>query len=273
MPDPTPAPAPAPAPAPTPAWHGLTDANDVAFVDNKGWKSVGDSLKAYRSAVTLIGRDPESLLPIPKAGDEAGWNQTWQKLGRPDSADKYNLKAGIPDGMNVDQDFMKNVGGIFHTAGLTADQAQRVAEGYNKLSIARQQQAEKDALANVTADKAALVKEWGGGYDRQMTMAAAAVRELNFSQDEVSALQEVLGYKGVMTKMAELGARLSDPNFVSGNSTDKFTGTMTPAEANAEITRLKMDTGFVASLQDRNHAAHKENKAKWSRLFEIANPG
>jgi hypothetical protein len=47
---------------------------------------------------------------------------------------------------------------------------------------------------------------------------------------------------------------------------------MTPAEAAAEITKLKTDTVFQGSMRDKMHPAYKENTAKWSALFALAYP-
>jgi len=273
VPAPSPAPALAPAPAPAPAWHGLTDPADIAHLDNKGWKSPQDIYRAYRGAETLIGKDPSSVVPIPRAGDVAGFDQLFNRLGRPDSPDKYDLKAGLPDGTQADDGFMKEIGGLFHKSGLTGDQAKAVAAGYNAIATARQKQAETDALANVTADKQTLQREWGSGYERQLTIAKMAVQELGFTQEEIGAMESAIGYRAVMQRFAELGKRLSDPKFARGDGQPRFDGTLTPAEAGEEIRKMKMDEAFVKSLQDRSHAAHKENKAKWSRLHEIAYPG
>lgn len=245
----------------------------MAFVTTKGWKSPADIVKSYRGAETLIGRDPGSVLPIPKAGDTAAWEQTWSKLGRPESADKYDLKAGLPAGANVDEGFTKAIGGLFHKAGLTAEQAKAVAAGYNELASGKQTQAETDRAANVTADKAALQTKWGGGYERQLATAKMAVAELGFSADEVNALEDVIGYGATMEKFAALGKRLSDPNFVTGGDKPRFDGTLTPAEAGEEIRKMKMDKGFQASLFDVRHPAYKENKARWDNYHKIAYPG
>lgn len=279
---PTPAPAPAPAPAPTPAptpspapaapWHGITDPEGMAYVTNKGWQSPTDVIKSYQGAEKLIGRPADSLVPIPKPGDEAGWNAVYAKLGRPDDASKYDLKVGLPQGATPDEGFTKAMSDVFHKAGLNADQAKIIAEAYNKTAAGKSEQMTKDYELNVATDKKALLTKWGGGYERMMNAAQTATSALGFDAKMVDALESAMGYAGVMEFFAGLGQKLGDDKFISGAGKG-FSGTMTPGEAQAEITKLKSDTTFQAILRDKQHPAHKESLKKWSDLFALGHPG
>jgi len=251
----------------------LSDPNDVAFIDNKGWKSPADLYKSYRGAETLIGKDVSSLITLPKAGDTAGWDAVYTKLGRPVDAKGYDLKAGMAEGAQVDEAMMATMSGLFFKAGLNPDQAKAIAGEYNVMAAQRAKDAHADYERNVTTDKASLIKDWGGGYERMMNSAQTAVASLGFDGKMVDALETAIGYAGTMKFFAGLGQKLGEHKFVGGDSNVKFSGTMTPQEASAEITKLKSDGVFQGTMRDKLNPANKENVRKWQELFAIAYPG
>jgi hypothetical protein len=252
-------------------WHGQTDPDAVAYIGNKGWKDVNGLLGSYRAAEKMIGRDPETILARPADGDEAGWAKFYDKVGRPASPDKYDLRGGLPEGAQIDDAFMKNMATMFHKHGLTAAQAAGIAKEFNASQIAAAQQADNDARTSLSTDKADLLKAWGGGYERMMNSAQTAVAALGFTKAEVDAIEGVIGYKGVMEKFAALGQKLTDPSFVTADGGARFGDTQTPAEAKAEIEKLKMDPGFKAALHGGPmHPGKKAASEKWTKLHQVA---
>jgi len=255
----------------TPAWHGLTEQADIEYVGNKGWQNTQQLYKSYRAAETFLGRNPDELLTRPKDGDAEGWNRVFDRLGRPSSAEKYNMKSGLPDGLQMDESFTKPMAAIFHKHGLTEAQANGIAQEYNQMLAKSMQETDVQARTSVAADKASLVREWGGGYERMMNSAQTAVAALGFTAAEIDAMENVLGYKGVMQKFAALGQKLSDPQFVSGDNANTFSDVMTPAEAKNEIEKLKLDKEFKAAMYGGpTHPSRKAAQEKWSQLHSIA---
>jgi hypothetical protein len=111
MTDTAPASTPAPAPASTPApdaaapWHGLTDPDAAAYISNKGWTAPADIVKSYQGVEKLIGRDPSTLITMPRMDDPEGVKSVFQKLGLPESPDKYDMTVGLPKGAKADEGF------------------------------------------------------------------------------------------------------------------------------------------------------------------------
>jgi hypothetical protein len=262
---------PAGTPPPAP-WHGVTDPVEAAFIDNKGWKSPADVIKSYKGVEKLVGRDPESLLSLPKPGDTAGWEALYSRLGRPESPDKYDLKIGA-EGLTVDEGFQKQVAGMLHKAGVSTEQAKVIAGEYNTFLKAQNEQAAKDYELNVTTDKQALLKEWGGGFERKMNAAQAGVAALGFDNTIVNAIEGAIGYGATMRLFAGLGEKLTgDHRFVGPDGAPKFSGAMTAPEAAAEIEKLKGDKDFQSTLHDKQHPNYKTNLKKWQDLFAVAYP-
>lgn len=259
--------------APAPAWHGLSDPADVGYIQNKGWQNPQDVIKSYRGAEKLIGKPVDRLAEIPMDGDEAGWNNFYTKLGRPETPDKYNLMVGAPDGSKPDPEVTSHISGLFHKAGLTAKQAEAVAGGYNQLVAQRAEQEMKDYSLNLQADKDSLQQEWRGGYDRKFNTAQMAARSLDIPQDAINGIEAEIGYANTIKLFAAIGEKLGEHKFVGGEGGGaRFDSQLTPQEAAAQIEQMNLDPNVRAALTNRDHPAHKATVAKRSKLFGIAYP-
>jgi len=253
-------------------WHGIADPEAAAYITNKGWQTPADIVKSYQGAEKLIGRPADTLLTIPKPGDEAGWQAVYAKLGRPETHDKYDLKAGAPDGFAPDEAMMGKMSAVFHKAGLNAEQAKMIAAEYNASAGERGAQAQKDYDLNVQTDKRALLQKWGGGYERMMNSAQTAVASLGFDSKMVDAVEAAIGYGATMEFFAGLGQKLGEHKFVSASGPTGIPGQLTPAEAQQELAKLKQDKVFQTTLHDKMNPAYKDNYKKWQDLFTIAYP-
>jgi len=253
----------------------LTDAADAAYVQNKGWQGVGDLYKSYRAAEKMIGRDPNSLLVMPRADDPTGFRETMTKLGMPAEAAKYDF-GKFPEGFTPDEKVIGWAKEAFHAAGLTNKQAQDVIAANVRFTAERNAAQEQEYNIRVTADKQNLQREWGGGFERMMNSAKVAARSLGLTGEDVDALEQARGYAGTMKFLAELGKKLSEDTFHTGdrdNGGQRFSDTMTPQEATVEWEKMKMDPNTQKALFDTSHPGHKETKAKQAKLFAIMYPG
>ena len=86
-------------------------------------------LESYRHLEKLIGRDK---IALPKEGDAEAWNAVYDRLGRPENAEGYEI--AVPEGLERDSAFEEQMRGLFHKAGLTKMQVAALAEGLARLS-------------------------------------------------------------------------------------------------------------------------------------------
>lgn len=106
--------------------------------------------KSWINAQKMIGAN-KVVIPDEKASDEEK-AAFYQKLGRPDSPDKYELKA--PEGYELDDGLVKTFKEAAHKAGLTPNQAnailafdaQRMAESRQKAEAAQARQMEESLI-------------------------------------------------------------------------------------------------------------------------------
>jgi flavodoxin len=225
--------------------------------------------KSYRGVETLIGKDPSTLLTIPRADDPVGQRAVFAKLGMPEAADKYEITA--PDG--ADDAYKAWVKDTFHKAGLTATQAKALSSANTEYVKAQMAEGAKTYERSVAVDKAALLSEWRGGYERQMNAAQTAVKALGFNADMIDALEQTQGYAATMKFFAALGQKLGEDSFVSGTGKGSgFGATQTPAEAAAEWNAMKIDPVQSKALFDPSHPGHEAAKLKQKQLFAIMHP-
>ena len=258
---------------PAPAWHGITDPTEAAYVTNKGWNSPADVIKSYQGAEKLIGQDPSQLVRLPRSDDAAGFRTVMQKLGLPESADKYDFgKPGQGD-LPWDDGYVNWAKGAFHKAGVPADMAKQLMAEHNAYVKSVTEQQSKDYQLSVQTDKQALLKEWGGGHERMMNIAQTAAKALGFTAEMVDAIEQSVGYAGAMKFFVDLGKKMGEDSFVSGGGGPKnFGDVLTPNEAKVQWEAMKLDPQVVAALKDNQHPAHKSTKDKQTRLFAIMFP-
>lgn len=256
-----------------PAWHGYSDPADVAYLANKGWQGPQDVIKSYRNAEQLIGKNPDQLLVLPRADDPAGFRSVLQKLGLPESPDKYEFAK--TEGVTPDAGYEAWARNTFHELGLLPDQVKNLTAKHNEYVKAQLTKQAQDAQLRVQTEKSDLVREWGAGHERMINAAKTAANALGFTGDVIDAIEAKVGYKGTMKLFAALGQKLGEDGFVGGKSNGAGGGLgtqLTPAEAKAQWDSMRIDPVMGKALTDSTHPAHKQAKEKQQALFAIMYP-
>jgi hypothetical protein len=259
------APAPAAAPAaPAIEWLSGADEVTVGLVQNKGWKSPNDVVQSYTQLEKFVGAPADKIVRLPtETSTKEDLDAFYNKLGRPADAKGYELP--VPEGQP--RDFADKAAAKFHELGLTKSQAKVLTEWYNGEGAAvTQAQQEAKAQTNI-AQQQALKKEWGAGYDAQMSTARLGMQAFGVDGDTIDKLQDALGYDGAMKFMANLGAKAGEGSFHGGGN-GNFNGAMTPGQAQAEIKSLQADKEWTAKYL----AGNKEAKDRMAQLMKWAHP-
>lgn len=204
---------------------------------------VGNLAKSYVHAQSLIGK--KGVIPPTEKSSDEEWESFFKQIGRPE-ADKYEFEA--PKDSN--EETIKAFKSVAHKAGLLPKQAKAVVDWFAGF--------ENEAATRVNEQKAnahkqgleALKKEWGQGYDKEITSAKLAVTEVG-GEDFLKYLEQTgLGNDPVMIKtMAKFGKLLGEDKIRGAN-----TGRMgkTPAEIQNEIQNLTSDPAY----SDSSHGKH-----------------
>jgi hypothetical protein len=164
---------------------------------------------------------PAGKIKMPgKDATPEDWAAFYKSIGAPDSADAYKLP--LPEGDSGE--FAKTAAEWFKDAGLFPQQAEKLATKWNEFQT--QFNAEQTAAAEAAetarihaldtknkAEAESLKTEWGKSHDANTELAKRAVRQFlpgNQADDILNALEDKLGYAGLMKFMHNIGARLGE---------------------------------------------------------------
>jgi len=243
-------------------WNAGFDEDTNAYVSNKGWQGVPDILNSYRNLEKFAGGS-KNLLELPGAdADATALDAFYNKLGRPESPDKYGLK--VPDGGDAELSewFKQNA----HKTGLTDKQAATLFDAWNEMTSTRMQAMQQEAQASSEREIADLQKEWGQGYEAQIDSGKRAVAALGYDAEKLNALESKMGTAEMLKLFAAVGSKMGEDSFADGNRSGNTTFGLTPAAAKQQIADLKMDKNFMGEYLSGN----KDAVAKMQRLMGFA---
>lgn len=228
--------------APTSWVEGFTDPDLKGWVENKGFhKATPEALaKSYRSLEQYTGKRAENMLELPTTDDQAAWDSVYNRLGRPESPDKYDIPMPEGQSSTVIADWARKA---FHANGLTGKQAKEVIQSWNQLNQDYAAQAAKEAELNFNNQKTELEKEWGAAKEKNYLVVKGTAAKFGLNDDMVSKLSDAIGYKQTMQILHSIGSGLGEAQFVEGQG-GEFGGAMSPSQAKAKEQELLLDMNF-----------------------------
>lgn len=241
-------------------------APDIAsYVQNKGWKAPADLLTSYQQLEKHMGTPAERLLRLPDfdKAEKAEMDSFYNKLGRP--ADPTLYEIPVPQGAPTE--FAEAAKAKFHELGLTSKQAKALAEWNNEYAAQLQAKQKETYAQTVASENESLKKEWGQAYDQEIGKAKNAAKALGIKPEQIDALEGSLGFANLMKMMSNIGSRIGEDKFVSGDVTSG-NGMLTPGGAQARIKQLQGDKDWTAKYLGGNIQA----RAEMERLMQMAYP-
>lgn len=277
-PAPTPTPTPTPTPAPTPTtaiWHeGKVDAETLGYWQNKAWKHDDpvnialEATKAAREAQKFVGAPPERLIRLPAdAKDEAGWKDVWSRLGAPKEAKEYDFSAvKRADGTPIDESLAETIRQAAFTNHTPKETAAAIAASLVKHLDGQKASQDAEAASKVAAEKAALTKSWGVNDAENRLTATQGAKRLGMTPEQIQALENTIGYAGVMEMFRKIGAGTSEDTFVEGsNGSPKTSGS-----AQARLNELMADQAWGKRLLAGDVSARREYESLTEQITGIS---
>lgn len=233
---------------------------DQGYLEKKGYTDPRKIYDAARAAERLISSEHVSLPKDWGNADEV--KKFYDKVGRPESADKYVAPQG------ADANMLKALAPDLHEAGLTQRQLDRVSAGLNKYTE-QQVAAQNDAWINdQNAAQAKLEREWGNRTPAEVEHNRRALRALGISVDEATAYMRNGSEKFLrLLNMAGHMLAEDDSGDIASDSTQGFGNT--PNRAAADLEQLRSDKAFMSKVYGGDRAA----KQKYDRLIKAAAEG
>ena len=217
---------------------------DRAYLTEKGYNSKEDLLAALRAA------DGKVALPTEKSTPEE-LSAFYNKLGRPESADKYGLTLKNDENGEV----AKALAPAMFDAGLTATQAAKMQEALDGFSAAQVEGYAKEQDSQMKA----LQKDWGADYEKNTEIARQAARKYGLTQDKLVRLETALGSNELMKLMYSIGSTIADPDLkgATGSSAKPSGAHYTKEEAAAKMEELTKDKEFGKKFMNKDPDAIK----------------
>ena len=199
--------------------------------------------KSYINATRMIGQD-KVVIPTNNSTEEQ-WNEVYDKLGRPENADKYELNAKS-ETVNLDETAIKQFAEQSHKLGLNNKQAQGILEFYKTNMEGTVQQAKIDTETAQAQAEQELRQEWGRDFESKVKQAGALAKA-NMNAE-------------VLDMTLQNGVRLGDhPEVIRGFAKiasmmqeDKIVAT----ESENVNTSKDLESEISAIMNDKNHPYH-----------------
>lgn len=263
------------------SWDAALDPSQRQLVQAKGWKSPADVVRDYGQLEGLVGRD-KIALPGKDAKPE-DWDKVYTALGRPESADKYEIgDFRPPEGMPWNADAQKLMLGKMHEFGLSSRQAAGLLKAYGEIQGSAWQGYLDGGAKSAERATADLRKEWGDAYDANLEIANRAVKQA--FGDELADIRQVrladgsflLDNAAIAKAFAKLGASLSEDSDLVGQRGSGGGGAIrTPDQAKSEITRIRSEAAADPQhpYVNRKHPEYKAMQTRMNELHALAYAG
>lgn len=243
------------------------------------YASMDDFVKSHLGLVSKVG---VPSVPVPQDGwTPEQWSEFYQKLGRPESAEKYDIqRPEVPDGVQYDEALEKWFRETAHKSGITQKQAKALFEDYTKFSLERvsaqgaeAQQQQESRAAEIKKGIDTIKQEHGDKYPAMIDAAQKAVKQFG-GEELANHLNETgLGNDPQLIRFfIKLGSTLMEDTFRSGSTFRAGNVNKSAGEALAEIGTLKSDKNFQATLMNKSANGHSEAVKRWQALHDAAYP-
>lgn len=199
----------------TTPWHTGVDAEFIGHAQNKGWK-MDDPKEAFIAATRQarelerhFGVPADRLVKLPAADARPeDIRAYYERIGMPKEAKDYDLSA------IKDQAISDALRATLHQSGVPKDAATAVAKS---VATALESQASQQSTATatrITEQKAKLQKEWGANFEYNKLKAMDGARRLGMSPETVAAMENLIGYDGIMETLRKIGVGTSEATFI-----------------------------------------------------------
>tara|TARA_S200002703_G_scaffold14163_1_gene12212 strand:+ start:72 stop:935 length:864 start_codon:yes stop_codon:yes gene_type:complete len=193
--------------------------------------------KSYVNATRMIGQDKVAVPNNNSTEDQ--WNEVYDKLGRPESPDKYKLEIKS-DVVPLDEGAIKSFAENAHQLGLNNKQAQGILEYYKNSMEGSAQQNQIDMETAQANAEQELRKEWGGNYEANIKKAGAVAKanmDANILDMQLKDGTRLGDHPSIIKGFANIANLMSEDKLVSTESENVSQGT----DYEAEISKIVND--------------------------------
>ena len=221
--------------------------------------------KSYINATRMIGSD-KVIVPNQNSNEDH-WNEVYDKLGRPQSPDKYKFEIKS-DVVPFEETSIKQFAENAHKLGLNNKQAQGILEFYKNNVEQSAKQSQIDIETSQAQSQQQLRQEWGRAYDEKLTKAKS-IAQANFSKELLNTQLNdgtILGDNPEIIKgFANIANLLSEDKIISTESESVNQG----RDIQTEISKIMDDKS--GPYWNKSHPDHSKMVQQMFTLREMLN--
>ena len=221
--------------------------------------------KSYINATKMIGQD-KVVIPTNNSTEEA-WNEVYDKLGRPESAEKYSLDAKS-EVVNFDEAAIKSFAEQSHKLGLNNKQAQGILEFYKNNMEGTAQQAKIDTETAQAEAEQQLRQEWGRDFEAKVKQAGALAKanmDANVLDMTLSNGTRLGDHPEVIKGFAKIASMMQEDKIVATESEN----VNTTKDLESEISAIMNDKSHPYHV--KGHPDHDKSVQQLLTLREMLN--
>lgn len=222
------------------------------------------NIKDIESAAKTLIHQQQMMgnrIPLPKNDEER--QELYTKLGRPESADGYEIQT--PDGYDqfYPDETMSSFKETGHKLGLTPDQMQGLVE-WQKTAIDYQMQQEQMAGDQTGVETEELLrKEFGANYDKQLTAAQRALKVYGSPELQEKLSDPRYGNDPDLIKLlANAGKDITEDSAI-GTANNSLV--MSPMDARQRIDQIQSDRSHP--YWDNKSPKHMDALTEMEQLY------
>lgn len=224
-------------------------------------------VKNYIHAQKSIGKQG---VPLPdKHSTDDDKRAFFQKLGLPESPDKYELST--PKEPSFEDGFLSQFKEAAYKANILPDQANKLLEWYNSANSQSIEQAIVQEKTRQQEELKALRQEWGSDYDTKTKLARAVLRTAGADESVFKWLEETgLDNSAMMIKlMSQIGDLMKEDGVI------ELGDNVGPSGKEIKQRLQELETNMEGPLYNKSHPNHhsavKEREALYNQLYPSPN--
>lgn len=260
-----------------PWWNGIQEQPIREYMEAKQYANPEEAARAAWNANKLLVGKEDAIIPPGAEATPEQWGEFYQKLGRPEQSDAYDLK--LPEGVAIPEEILAQTTPvakeILFDLGATPEKAQKAYERWVEMERSYEQKMQEHQAVQNDKELDALVQKWEGEQNLKAMQAAGqrAVKALGLSNEKIEALEANLGSAAVVELMALIGSKAPEGTFVAGGTSGgdpNDPSQMTPTQAQAAIDKLQNDKTFQDAYTNKANPQHQEALQRMELLFKKA---
>lgn len=233
---------------------------------------IGKLAKSHVNVNKLVGADKNAVLKFPTSPeDKEAYDAIYNKLGRPEAVDGYELDNYTKDNPLADADQLKQFAEMAHAEGVSKQAFDKMISWYYQTMGAQKEAFDTGLEKQIEEYTEQLKGEWGDAFDSKTTKIINTLKE-NATDDFKQLAADypwVFDHPAVMKTIDNI-IKMSAEDGAPSTAGTTGNAPMTPDEAKAAINAMDGDVEKMKILTTVGHPQRENLLKERERLFKFA---